>query len=357
MLNQLKDNAVQWLKDLIQIPSFSREEKLTGDYLQEILKQYGYLTQRSNNNVWAISKVWDPKMPTVLLCSHHDTVKPAANWSHDPFKVQEEEGKIIGLGSNDAGGSLVALLATFLYFDDQPNQPYNLIFAGVAEEEISGKNGVTSILDSIPAFDLAIIGEPTKMQMAVAEKGLMVIDAVVEGKSGHAARNEGINAIYLAFKEIERIRNLRFPKTSSMLGAVKLTVTQIMAGTQHNVVPDTCSFVIDVRTNECYTNEEAFNFIKSQVSCQLKPRSFRLNSSQIELSHPIVNRGLSMGLSYFGSPTLSDQALISRPTIKIGCGDSSRSHTADEFIFQEEIHNGIDIYIQLLDQLQLKKHE
>ena len=353
-LKEMKEESLQRLRQLIRIPSFSREEQGTADFIGKCLMERGLTPQRSDNNVWAYSSPLQQGVPTILLCSHHDTVRPVAGWTEDPFAGKISGNKLIGLGANDAGASLMALLTTFLYFDQMAGQlPFNLVYAAVAEEEISGPKGVSSILPQIGPFDLAIIGEPTEMQMAIAEKGLMVIDAETSGKAGHAARNEGINALYLAVEDIAMLRTLEFPETSDLLGPVKLTVTQIEAGTQHNVVPDKCHYVIDVRTNELYSNREALDTIQAHTHATLTPRSLRLNSSRISVNHPVVRKGRTLGLDYFGSPTLSDQALIPGPTIKIGCGDSARSHTANEFIYLHELDDGIDIYIQLLDQLKL----
>lgn len=287
-----------------------------------------------------------------MLNSHHDTVKPVNGWTRDPFSPSIEDGILYGLGSNDAGGPLVSLIATFCYFYDK-KLPFNLILAATAEEEISGANGIASLLPELPPIQVGIVGEPTMMQMAVAEKGLMVIDAIAHGKAGHAARNEGINAIYIALEDIQTIRRFKFDKTSELLGDVKMTVTQIEAGTQHNVVPDICKFVIDVRSNECYSNAQIYELIQEKVQSELKPRSFRLNSSGISLKHPLILRGSNLGLSYYGSPTLSDQALMPFETLKIGPGDSARSHTANEYIKLSEIQDGIDTYIALLSDLKL----
>jgi acetylornithine deacetylase len=262
-----------------------------------------------------------------------------------------EDGKLYGLGSNDAGGALVTLLAVFVHFNDHENLPFNLIYAASAEEEVSGVNGLASILDDLGPIDLAIVGEPTKMQMAIAEKGLMVLDCTAHGKSGHAAREEGENALYKAIADIEKIRNYKFEKVSEVLGAVKMSVTVINAGAQHNVVPDVCTFVVDVRTNEFYSNQQAYEIIKQFVDSDVVARSMRLNSSGIPVSHPIVQRGIELGLSYYGSPTTSDQAVIPYPSIKIGPGDSARSHTADEFIYISEIEMGFRIYVDLLTNL------
>lgn len=346
-------SALELLHQLIGTPSFSREEDGTAAILYAILKDQGVAVQRQGNNVWARNQHWRADQPVILLNSHHDTVRPASGYTRDPFVPQVEGDRLFGLGSNDAGGPLASLLFTFLHFYEREDLPYNLILAATAEEEISGANGIASLLPELGEIHLGIVGEPTQMQMAIAEKGLMVIDGEAIGRSGHAARDEGINALYLALQDIDWIRNYQFPEVSPMLGAVKATVTQIKAGTQHNVVPDRCDFVIDVRTNEMYSNWDAFTILQSNTKSILKARSFRLNSSRIEEDHPIVERGKSLGLSTFGSPTLSDQALMAFPTLKIGPGDSARSHTADEYIHISEIREGIATYIQLLEGLKI----
>ena len=347
---QLKEEAIQLLKSLIATPSFSREEDKTALIIVKYLEEKGIPFQRKGNNIWAKGKFWDDANPTYLLNSHHDTVKPVKGWQKDAFQPLVEEGKLFGLGSNDAGASLVSLLATFIHFYDKKS-PFNLIFAASAEEEISGKNGIASILPELGAIDAAIVGEPTEMQMAIAEKGLMVIDGEAKGRAGHAAREEGINALYIAIEDIQILKNFELEKVSPLLGKTKISVTQIEAGTQHNVVPDSCKFVIDVRTNEAYSNQEVYEILQAKVKSTLTPRSFRLNSSRIENSHPLVKSGLQLGRICFGSPTLSDQALMNFPSLKMGCGDSARSHTADEFIYLQEIEEGIDLYIQLLENL------
>lgn len=345
--------AIWLLKQLISTPSISREEDKTAGIIFDFLKSEGVYPKRKQNNVWVTSILSD-KLPTILLNSHHDTVKPASSWSVDPFTPLEKEGKIFGLGSNDAGAPLVSLILAFLELEKVKDRPYNLILAASAEEEVSGKNGIESILDQFGQIDLAIVGEPTQMQMAVAEKGLMVLDCSSKGISGHAARNEGVNAIYKAMHDIEWFRTYQFPLESALLGPVKMSVTQINAGTQHNVVPDICSYVVDVRTNECYRNEEALLVIrKFAKNSEVVPRSTRINSSFIALEHPLVQRGISLGLNYYGSPTTSDQALIPCTSIKIGPGDSARSHTADEFIYPEEIAAGIEMYVKLLSELKI----
>jgi acetylornithine deacetylase len=295
---------------------------------------------------------WDENKPTILLNSHIDTVKPDAGWTKDPFTPTEENGRLYGLGSNDAGAPLVSLLQAFTLLTKK-EQPNNFIFLASCEEEVSGKNGIESVLPKLPKIDLAIVGEPTGMQPAIAERGLLVVDGIVHGKSGHAARNEGENAIYKALPVIEWFKNLQFPSVSDLLGAVKTTVTMIQSGTQHNVIPDTCRFTVDIRSNELYSNEQIFGYIAKNANCEVTARSCRLNSSRIAPTHPLVQRATTLGLQPFGSPTLSDQALMPFPSLKIGPGNSARSHTADEFIELSEMDEAINIYIQLLDDLKL----
>lgn len=351
-IDHLADKAIQLLEQLIGTPSLSREEGDTADLLFSFFTQLGIPAERYLHNVWAKNQHWEEGKPILLLNSHHDTVKPATGWQRPPFQPTTEGETLYGLGSNDAGGPLVSLIATFVYFYGKPNLPFNLILAATAEEEISGKNGIAALLPQLGNISLGIVGEPTKMEMAIAEKGLMVIDGTAEGKSGHAARNEGVNALYKAIEDIAWIRGHEFQKVSPLLGAVKATVTQIEAGSQHNVVPDRCSFVIDVRTNEAYSNEEVFEHLQAHTQSILKARSFRLNSSGIPLDHPVIQSGKSLGWPHFGSPTLSDQALMPFTTLKLGPGDSARSHTADEFIRHSEIKEGIEKYIQLLSLIQ-----
>jgi acetylornithine deacetylase len=345
--------SVELLKAMIGIPSLSREENGVADFFEKKLTEWGLNPKRSGNNIWVRNKKWDDKNPVILLNSHLDTVRPVRGWTYDPFLATVEDGRITGLGSNDAGASVVALLGVFRHFCESDNLPYNLIFCASAEEEISGENGIASVLDQLGKIDLAIVGEPTNMQIAIAEKGLMVLDCEAKGISGHAARNEGENAIYKAIKDIQILENFRFPIESPVLGAVKMTVTQIEAGQQHNVVPDMCRFVVDVRTNEFYSNEEAFKVISGLIKSEVKPRSFRLNSSGIKGNHPLVQRGIETGLQIYGSPTTSDQAVIPYPSVKIGPGDSARSHTADEYILFSEISEGIATYIRLLNNLKI----
>jgi len=345
--------AVELLKQLVAAPSFSREEDITARILEDFFRERHIPLERKGNNIWVRSRYWKEDRPTLLLNSHHDTVRPAKAWTRTPFQPQIEDGKLYGLGSNDAGGCLVSLISAFLHFYEARELPVNLVLAATAEEEISGANGIASVVPELGELWAGIIGEPTLLQMAVAEKGLMVIDAEAQGKAGHAAREEGINAVYVALEDIEWLRRHRFERVSPRLGPVKVSVTQIEAGHQHNVVPDRCTFVIDVRTNELYSNQEAFEILQQNTKSELRPRSFRLNSSRIEEDHPLVQSGQQLDLTVFGSPTLSDQALLRIPTLKIGPGDSARSHTADEFIFLEEIEQGIRTYIQLIEGVRL----
>lgn len=354
--DSLAEGAINLLRQLIATPSFSREEDKTADILVHYLKNQGLEVHRLMKNVWVRSADFHPDRPTLLLNSHHDTVKPASTYTRDPFAADIKEGKLYGLGSNDAGGALVALLHVFLALNEDQNRTYNLIFAASAEEEISGKKGIAALLPELGKIDLAIVGEPTGMQMAVAEKGLMVIDGEAKGKSGHAARNEGVNAIYIALEDIQKLKDYRFPMKSETLGEIHISVTQIQAGTQHNVVPDSCTFVVDVRTHEKYSNQQVYEILQKEVKSTLTARSFRLNASGIPMDHPLVQKGLKLGLMAYGSPTLSDQALMSGfPSLKIGPGLSERSHMADEFIFTEEIREGIAVYIKLLQGLQLER--
>jgi acetylornithine deacetylase len=345
----LYTKAVDLLKELISIPSFSREEQGTADAIVRSFEGNGVPVQRHKNNIWAANKHYDPSKPTILLNSHHDTVRPNKDYTRDPFMPAEEQGMLYGLGSNDAGGCLVALIATFLHFYDRADLQYNIIVAATAEEEISGVDGIAAVLPLLGDVAFAIVGEPTRMNMAVAEKGLMVLDCVAHGVSGHAARDEGDNAIYKAMKDIEWFRTYAFPLVSELLGPVKMSVTMVNAGTQHNVVPATCSFTVDVRLNECYDHESALATIRQHVTSEVSARSTRLRSTSIAMDHPLVVAGLALGLAPFGSATMSDKALMPFPALKIGPGDSARSHTADEYILLSEIRNGIDVYIQLLN--------
>lgn len=350
------DQAVGLLKILISTPSISRDESAAADKLQSYMERslpFQGTVHRHLNNIWCIAPGYDAARPTLLLDAHIDTVKPVAAWTKPPFTPVVEGDCLYGLGSNDDGGSLVAMLHTF-YKLSQSDQAYNLIFLASAEEEVSGKDGIESVLPMLPPISCAIIGEPTGMHPAIAEKGLMVLDCTSKGKSGHAARNEGVNAIYEALPDIEWFRTYTFPKVSPLLGPVKMSVTQINAGTQHNVVPDTCKYVVDVRSNECYSNKEIAEIIAASVKSEAKPRSMRLNSSSISPDHPLIRRITELGRKPFGSPTLSNQALISGvPCLKLGPGESSRSHTANEFIKISEIQEGIELYIKLLDGMEL----
>lgn len=349
-LTHYTSEAITLLSSLISIPSISREEDKAADFLQTYIEECGIMTGRSGNNIWCVSPMFDMKKPTILLNSHIDTVKPVNGWRKQPFTAKMDNGKLYGLGSNDAGGSLVSLFEAYRYLSAK-EQAYNLIFLASCEEEVSGKNGIESVLPQLPPIALGVVGEPTEMHPAIAEKGLMVLDVSAHGKAGHAARNEGENAIYKAMDDISWFRNHCFPKESSLLGPVKMSVTQVNAGTQHNVIPDLCTFVVDIRSNECYSNEELYQEICSQVQSEVKARSFRLNSSHIDAEHPFVKRAAASGRSPFGSPTLSDQALMKFPSVKIGPGKSSRSHTADEYIMVSEIEEAIKIYIEILDGL------
>ena len=349
-LTHYTSEAITLLSSLISIPSISREEEKVADFLQDYIEGSGIMTGRSGNNIWCISPMFDLKKPTILLNSHIDTVKPVNGWRKQPFTAKMDNGKLYGLGSNDAGASVVSLFQTYRHLS-VTEQAYNLIFLASCEEEVSGKNGIESVLPQLPPITLAIVGEPTEMHPAIAEKGLMVLDVWTHGKAGHAARNEGENAIYKALDDIQWFRNYRFEKESPLLGPVKMNVTQINAGTQHNVIPDLCTFVVDIRSNECYSNEELFQEICSNVQGEVKARSFRLNSSHINAEHPFVKRTTQLGRVPFGSPTLSDQALMKFPSIKIGPGKSSRSHTADEYIKVTEIEEAIKLYIEILDGL------
>ena len=350
-MKDLQEKAIALLKQLIGTPSLSREESDTADLIEDFLKAEGVEFNRFGNNVWAKNQNFDPAKPTLLLNSHHDTVKPNAGYTRDPFSPEVEEGRLYGLGSNDAGGCLVSLLATFLHFQGRDDLNYNLVVAASAEEEISGKEGIEKLIPELPKIDLAIVGEPTQMHMAIAEKGLMVLDCKATGKAGHAAREEGENALYKAMKDIDWFRTYSFPKVSESLGPVKMSVTVIEAGKQHNVVPDECRFVVDVRTTDAYSNLETLEIIREHVDCEVNPRSTRLNPSGISADHPLVKAGLALGRSTYGSPTLSDQALMPFPSLKMGPGDSARSHTPDEYIYLSEIEEGIKIYIELLIEL------
>jgi acetylornithine deacetylase len=348
MMEKLQTDAVALLKELIAIPSISREENKTADAIENYLQHRQVKTHRKSNNIWAYNNHFDTSKPTVLLNSHHDTVKPNSGYTRDPYSPDVEEGKLYGLGSNDAGGCLVSLISTFLFYHNAENLTYNICLAATAEEEISGVNGLESILPELGELDFAIVGEPTLMNLAIAERGLMVLDCAAHGKAGHAAREEGENAIYKALKDIEWFKNYRFAKVSELFGPLKMSVTVINAGTQHNVVPELCSFTVDVRVTDSYTNEEVLRIIRNNVDCTVTPRSIRLKPSSIDKAHPIVQSGINMGKSTYGSPTTSDQALLSIPSVKVGPGDSARSHMADEYVYVQEIFDGMAQYIDML---------
>ena len=350
--NDYLDRAVGLLRRLIATPSVSRDEAAAASIVEDELRGYGFEPRREGNNVWAVSPHYNGGKPTLLLNAHVDTVKPVASWTRDPFSPDISEGRLYGLGSNDCGGGLVALMQAFSHLS-RSEQPYNLVYLASAEEEVSGQNGISRALPMLPEIDMAVVGEPTGMQPAVAEKGLMVVDAVARGRSGHAARGEGVNAIYIALDDIAWLRSYRFDKVSPLLGPTLMTVTIVNAGTQHNVVPDECRFTIDIRTNEFYRNEDVFNFLKTKMKSEIKARSFRLSSSGVPTDNPVVRRCTEMGMTPFGSPTLSDQALMPFPSLKLGPGESSRSHSADEYIRISEIDDAIKAYIRLLDGLEL----
>lgn len=352
-LDQLKKDAVELLKGLIRIESLSKQEDKTADLINQFFTNRGVETHRLKNNVWAFNKNYDPKKPTILLNSHHDTVKPNPGYTNDPFDPFVKDGKLFGLGSNDAGGCLVSLINTFLYFYPKENLKYNFVVAATAEEEISGFDGLELVYPKLGDIDFAIVGEPTTMDIAVAEKGLMVLDCTAKGKAGHAAREEGDNAIYRAIKDIEWIRNYRFEKVSPHLGPMKMSVTIINAGYQHNVVPENCTFTIDVRITEMYRNEEVLKIIEDNIESEVKPRSVRLRPSFIDPEHALVKAAIKHGAKTYGSPTTSDQALVPVPSVKMGPGKSERSHTANEYIWISEIEEGIEKYIKILSDIVL----
>jgi acetylornithine deacetylase len=351
MYSQLTEDSKALLCELIRTPSYSKEEDRTAHIIDLHLQSHGIPTQRHGNNVWAYNAHFDANKKTILLNSHHDTVKPNAGYTRDPFAAEVVDGKLYGLGSNDAGGCLVALIAAFRHFYQLEDLPYNLCLAATAEEEISGLGGIESILPLLGPLDCAIVGEPTLLQLAIAERGLLVLDVVVEGQSGHAARGEGINAIHKALPILQWFDAYTFEKESPVFGAMKMNVTVIQAGLQHNVVPATCSFVVDIRLNDQYTHQEVLDIIRSHVDAQVTPRSMRLKPSYISLDHPLVRAGLTLGGKPYGSPTTSDQALLSIPSLKFGPGDSARSHMADEFIYIDEIQQGVSKYIALLQEV------
>ncbi len=341
-------DAITLLQQLIAVPSVSRDEAKAADILEKTINGYGYAVNREGNNVWVMSDDFNPEKPTLLLNAHIDTVKPTTSWTRDPFSPDVEGDVLYGLGSNDCGGGLVSLLQAFRHITSR-EQKYNTIYLASAEEEVSGVNGIRRVLPMLPNIAVAVVGEPTGMLPAIAEKGLMVVDATAKGVSGHAARGEGVNAIYEALDDLVWLRDYRFEKVSDLLGETLMNVTMVNAGTQHNVIPDECRFTIDIRTNEHYKNEDVFNFLCSELKSTLKARSFHLHSSCISTDNPLIRRCVTMGMKPFGSPTLSDQALMRFPSFKLGPGESSRSHSADEFTKISEIRGAIDTYIRLLD--------
>ncbi len=348
----LQAAAIQLLKTLIKIPSFSKEEAATGDCIQQFFEKHQVACNRVNNNIWSKNLYFDAAKPTILLNSHHDTVRPNKGYTLDPFEPIEKEGKLYGLGSNDAGGCLVSLIATYIYFYDKQGLPYNFVFVASAEEEISGHDGIELVLKAIPKIDFGIVGEPTLLEMAIAERGLMVLDVEATGVAGHAAREEGENALYKILTDLNWFKSYSFEKISPLLGAVKMSVTVIETDNkQHNVVPSSCKMVVDVRVNELYTFEEILDTISKHVSAKVTPRSLRLRSTGIALDHVLIKAGKALGKGQYGSVTTSDKALMPFPTLKMGPGDSARSHSADEFIFTQEIETGITTYIQLLENI------
>ena len=349
-MKQVFSESLELLEKLIGTPRVTCAEQEASDILKADMERHGYKPESIGLNLLCYPHSYDPAKPTLLLNSHIDTVKPVAGWTKDPYTPTIENGRLYGLGSNDDGAGLVSLLYTF-YALDSKLQPYNVLFLATVEEEVNGQGGMKLAVQSLPHIDVALIGEPTGMQPAVAEKGLMVLDFIVQGKAGHAARNEGINALYRATELIEKLRTFKFDKVSDLLGPVKLTITMINAGTQHNVIPDTCTFTADVRTNELYSNREVFDIIGGLLPeyCEVKARSFNLNSSRIDMNHALIRKCVSLGLKPFGSPTLSDQAILDCPSFKLGPGMSERSHTADEFILLSELEQAVPKYIELLD--------
>ena len=348
MITELSEKAKQLLIDLINTPSFSGEEDGTANLIEVFFKNQGVIYQRDQHNIWAVNEDFDKEKPSILLNSHHDTVKPNKGYTREPHKAAIEEGKIFGLGSNDAGGCLVSLMATFCHFYNKKNLNYNLILLASAEEENSGKNGIRSMVPKLPEINFAIIGEPTLMNLAIAEKGLLVLDCYAHGTAGHAAHSRGDNSIYKAMKAIQWFESFKLPRISETLNDTKMTVTQIDAGSQHNVVPASCHFVVDIRVNDLYSNKEVLDLVKEHVEVAVKERSLNLNSSSIAKDHEVVLSGISIGREVYGSPTLSDQSNLSCPSLKLGPGDSLRSHTADEFIYENEIDEGIELYIKIL---------
>ena len=351
-IEKLTIDAIALLKNLIETPSFSSEEQNTALLIESWFLENKIAYQRTQNNVWAVNKYFDESKPTFLLNSHHDTVQPNKAYTKDPFKAIVENGKLYGLGSNDAGGCLVSLLATFTYFYHHKNLKYNLVVVASAEEESSGKNGLNSMLSIIPEVAVAIVGEPTLMQLAIAEKGLVVFDAKVSGTPSHAAHLNDDNAIYNTIDVLQWFENFQFKNTSKSLGDVKMTVTQMNAGKQHNAIPAEVELVIDVRVNDQYSNQKIAEILEKESPCtSITPRSLRLNSSFIPVEHELVKAGIALGRKTYGSPTLSDQSVLDCPSLKLGPGDSTRSHTADEFIYLQEIEQGIELYIKILEQI------
>ncbi len=348
MIENIKKEMLDLLRKLIQIQSFSKEEDQTAELIATFLKERGVPIHRKMNNVWAYNQHFDPAKPTLLLNSHHDTVKPNSGYTRNPYDAAIEGDKLFGLGSNDAGGCLVSLIGTFLYFYPQTELSYNICLATTAEEEISGNNGLELVLPDLGELEFAIVGEPTEMHLAIAERGLLVLDCTAHGKAGHAAREEGENAIYKALTDIEWFRTYQFPKVSDVFGPLKMSVTIINAGSQHNVVPANCTFTVDVRVTDAYTNEEVVAIIRQHVTSEVTPRSIRLKPSSIDQAHPIVQAGIALGKTTYGSPTTSDQALLDIPSLKCGPGFSGRSHMADEFIYVREIAEGVEGYIHML---------
>jgi acetylornithine deacetylase len=347
-IETLTQEAITLLKALIETPSFSSEETQTALLIEKWFIQNDIPFKRENNNVWAFNKYFDVNKPTLLLNSHHDTVKPNQGYTNDPFKAIVKDGKLFGLGSNDAGGCLVSLLAAFVHFYSNENLPYNIVMVASAEEESSGKNGLNSVLKQLPELECAIVGEPTLMQLAVAEKGLLVLDVIVKGTASHAAHNNPDNPIYNAISVIEWFNTFQFEKISDVLGPVKMTVTQVTAGKQHNVVPAECHLVVDIRVNDCYNNTEILETVRKHLTAEINPRSMHLNASSIPLNHGLVLAGIALGRTTYGSPTLSDQSVLSCKSLKLGPGETLRSHSADEFIFINEIEEGIQLYIKIL---------
>ena len=345
---KLQDQMISLLRGLIELPSFSEQEDKTADLIASVLDELGIVYHRENNNIWSFNKAFDPSKPNILLNSHHDTVRPNKAYTRDPFEASLEDGKLYGLGSNDAGGALVGLLGCFAHYYHMSEAKYNLIFLASAEEENSGDLGIRSVIPHLPELDFAIVGEPTLLDLAIAEKGLLVLDCYAKGTPGHAAHSRSDNSIYKAMNAIRWFQDYQFEKVSDTLHDTKMTVTQIDAGNQHNVVPAICHFVVDVRVNDLYSNREVLDTIREALDIEVKERSLRLNSSSISKEHPVVQAGLALGKGVYGSPTLSDQSNLTCPSLKLGPGDSTRSHSADEFIYEQEVRDGLDLYIDIL---------